>query len=112
MAVVMHAEASAVCARGRLCPYTHDVLVSRLREKITAADVINMVIYVTPAGTIDEGGIVQPAYLNFDAELLAPPAGGLKGIIGQGYHRMALPTAVADEDDFKFHGELTDRVTH
>ena len=78
---------------------------------MAAADMINMVIYVTPAGTIDEGGIAQPAYLNFDAELLAPPAGALKGVIGHGYDRMALPTAVAEVDDFKFHGELRDCVT-
>lgn len=30
--------------------------------------------WVTPAGTRDEGGKVQPAYLNFDLTLLSTPA--------------------------------------
>ena len=30
---------------------------------------------MTPAGTVDEGGVVQPAYLNFDVSLLGPPSG-------------------------------------
>ena len=38
---------------------------------------INFVAFVTPAGTCDEGG-VEPAYINFDAELLAPPICALK----------------------------------
>lgn len=33
-----------------------------------------MTIWLTPAGTFDEGGVEQPAYLNFDIALLAPPA--------------------------------------
>lgn len=37
-----------------------------------------MVVFLTPAGTRDEGGAIQPAYLNFDAALLGPPAHGLK----------------------------------
>jgi len=64
MAVVvhacMHAEAPAVCTHGRVCSYTHDVVVSHLRETMAAADMIHMVIYVTPAGTIDEGGVAHP----------------------------------------------------
>lgn len=43
-----------------------------------AADLLNLVVFVTPAGTRNEGGIEQPAYLNFDAELLSPPAGAMK----------------------------------
>lgn len=39
---------------------------------------INFVAFVTPAGTRDEGGVEQPAYINFEAELLAPPTGALK----------------------------------
>ena len=39
---------------------------------------INLVAFVTPAGTRDEGGVEQPAYINFEAELLAPPAGALQ----------------------------------
>ncbi len=36
-----------------------------------------MTIFLTPAGTRDEGGVIQPAYLNFDAALLGPPANGI-----------------------------------
>ena len=41
---------------------------------IWGADLLQVVIWVTPAGTMDDGGLVQPAYLNFDAALLGPPA--------------------------------------
>ena len=34
-----------------------------------------MVVWLTPAGTEDEGGVKQPAYLNFDTALLSPPHG-------------------------------------
>lgn len=77
-----------------------------LTELVPLVDLLNLVVYVTPAGTIDEGGVVQPAYLNFDAELLAPPTGQLKGLIGEGYDRLAATTGVvAEQDDFKFHGQ-------
>lgn len=33
-----------------------------------------MTVFLTPAGTRDEGGVIQPAYLNFDVVLLGPPA--------------------------------------
>ena len=39
---------------------------------------LSVVAYLTPAGTLDEGGVVQPAYINFDADLLSPPAGAMK----------------------------------
>jgi hypothetical protein len=32
-------------------------------------------VWLTPAGTQDEGGVLQPAYLNFDIALMSPPAG-------------------------------------
>jgi hypothetical protein len=35
-----------------------------------------VIIWLTPAGTVDEGGLEQPAYLNFDVVLMGPPAGG------------------------------------
>ena len=41
------------------------------------ADLVEVTVYLTPAGTLDEGGVRQPAYLNFDAALLGPPAGEL-----------------------------------
>ena len=34
-----------------------------------------MIVWLTPAGTEDEGGVKQPAYLNFDTALLGPPHG-------------------------------------
>ncbi|BDA48425.1 hypothetical protein COCOBI_12-1040 [Coccomyxa sp. Obi] len=68
-------------------------------------DMLNVVVFLTPAGTLDEGGFIQPAYLNFDAALLGPPAHGLKGIIGEGYQKLADGRAAAEDDDFKFHGE-------
>ena len=39
------------------------------------ADLLQVTVWLTPAGTLDEGGKVQPAYLNFDAALLGPPSG-------------------------------------
>ena len=45
-----------------------------LMQLIHGADLLQVVIWVTPAGTLDNGGLVQPAYLNFDAALLGPPA--------------------------------------
>lgn len=48
---------------------------------------------------------MQPAYLNIDALLLGPPAGAMKGVIGEGYERLTDAYAVPKEDDFKFHGE-------
>lgn len=41
------------------------------------ADLLSLVVFQTPAGT-REGGVLQPAYLNFDAALLEPPANELK----------------------------------
>jgi hypothetical protein len=52
------------------------------------SDLLSITVYLTPAGTRDEGGKLQPAYLNFDAQLLGPPAPGMKGIIGEGYERL------------------------
>ncbi|CAK0784477.1 hypothetical protein CVIRNUC_007681 [Coccomyxa viridis] len=68
------------------------------------SDMLSVVAYLTPAGTLDEGGVVQPAYINFDADLLSPPAGAMKGVIGEGYERLMNPKSVPEEDDYKFHG--------
>ena len=38
---------------------------------------MQLLCWVTPAGTRDEGGKVQPAYLNFALALLATPAHGV-----------------------------------
>jgi hypothetical protein len=74
------------------------------------ADLLSIVVYLTPAGTVDEGGVEQPASLNIDALLLGPPAGALKGIIGEGYERLSSSNAIVEEDDFKFHSESP--ITH
>ncbi|CAL8463174.1 g2708 [Coccomyxa elongata] len=73
------------------------------------SDLLSVVIFKTHAGTRDEGGVLQPAYLNFDAALLGPPAHDLKGIIGEGYQRLAAgSTAATAADDFKFRGNEAD----
>ena len=38
------------------------------------ADLLQLTVWLTPAGTVDEGGVEQPAYLNFDAALLGRPS--------------------------------------
>ena len=45
-----------------------DIFLSR------CADLLQLTVWLTPAGTIDEGGVEQPAYLNFDAALLGRPS--------------------------------------
>ena len=42
---------------------------------VLGADLLQMVIWLTPAGTMDDGGLKQPAYLNFELSLLGPPSG-------------------------------------
>ena len=88
----------------------HSQKVSLTDGVSTGAELLSVVVYLTPAGTVDEGRVEQPAYLNIDVLLLAPPAGALKGVIGEGYERLTSPNAVAEEDDFKFHGQLA--ITH
>ncbi len=41
----------------------------------SGADLLQVLVWLTPAGTVDDGGKEQPAYLNFDVALLGPPAG-------------------------------------
>lgn len=36
---------------------------------------LDMKVWVVPAGALDEGGVPQPAYLNFRTALLTSPAG-------------------------------------
>lgn len=76
-------------------------------------DLLQVLVWLTPAGTVDEGGKEQPAYLNFDVALLGPPAGNnMAGIVGETYNRMLAGDAVNDPsshlflaDDFEFHGK-------
>ena len=56
----------------------HLVLVQSSHCMCVAADLLSIVVYMTPAGTRDEGGAIQPAYINFDAALLEAPAHELK----------------------------------
>ena len=35
---------------------------------------MSIMLWMTPAGTLDEGGLPQPAYLNFRQGLLREPA--------------------------------------
>ncbi|CAL8466280.1 g5816 [Coccomyxa elongata] len=61
-------------------------------------DVIKMTIWQTPAGVVDEDGVVLSAWLNFGLSLEAPPANGLMhGIVGETYDRFIMgETAVSD----------------
>ena len=38
---------------------------------------MKMTIWQTPAGIVDEGGVVLPSWLNFGITLLGPPANGM-----------------------------------
>lgn len=42
---------------------------------LVGAELMRLLMWVTPAGTVDEGGVMQPSYLNFDTTLLAAPLG-------------------------------------
>ena len=41
------------------------------------ADVLKMTIWQTPAGIVDEGGVVLESWLNFGITLMGPPANGV-----------------------------------
>lgn len=43
-----------------------------------------MTIWETPAGIVDEGGVVLPAWLNFGITLLGPPANGIMHVSSSG----------------------------
>ena len=42
------------------------------------ADLMLFNVYRTDKGSLDKGGLPQPAFLNFDAKLLYPPAHALQ----------------------------------
>ena len=42
---------------------------------VFGVELMRVLVWVTPAGTMDEGGVEQPAYLNFDTTLLSAPLG-------------------------------------
>ncbi|CAK0783229.1 hypothetical protein CVIRNUC_006428 [Coccomyxa viridis] len=77
-------------------------------------DLLQLTVWLTPAGTVDEGGVEQPAYLNFDAALLGRPSNNeMEGIIGETYNRMLVGAdALSDPaspaylpDDMQFYGQ-------
>ena len=51
------------------------------------ADLMQVLIWLTPAGTVDDGGKEQPTYLNFDVSLLGPPSGNHMEV---GYHPSSI----------------------
>ena len=60
------------------CVYNESLLYSILKYgTVTDADLLKMTIWETPAGIVDEGGVVLPAWLNFGITLLGPPANGI-----------------------------------
>ncbi|CAK0783230.1 hypothetical protein CVIRNUC_006429 [Coccomyxa viridis] len=76
-------------------------------------DLMQVLIWLTPAGTVDDGGKEQPAYLNFDVSLLGPPSGNhMEGVVGETYNRMLVGEAANDPnsefylpDDYVFRGK-------
>lgn len=50
-------------------------------------------MWLTPAGTVDEGGKEQPAYLNFDVALLGPPSGSEMQVILPRMHLTSTVTS-------------------
>ncbi len=44
-----------------------------------------MTIWQTPAGIVDEGGVVLPSWLNFGITLLGPPANGIMHVSATNY---------------------------
>lgn len=46
-----------------------------LRVRGVHAELLEVIVWLTPAGTEDEGGFKQPAYLNYETGLLGPPHG-------------------------------------
>ena len=82
--------------------------------RLFGADLLQVLVWLTPAGTVDDGGKEQPAYLNFDVVLLGPPAGNdMQGIVGETYTRMLAGDAVNDPnshlfipDNYEFHGKV------
>ncbi|EIE23673.1 hypothetical protein COCSUDRAFT_41846 [Coccomyxa subellipsoidea C-169] len=69
-------------------------------------DLLRIVTWVTPAQTVDQDGVYQPAYLNFDAQLLAPPHGEMQGVVGEGFAR--LISGRREEDHSQLHGMVAD----
>ncbi|BDA51370.1 hypothetical protein COCOBI_18-2470 [Coccomyxa sp. Obi] len=78
-------------------------------------DVLKMTIWQTPAGIVDEGGMVLPSWLNFGVTLLGPPANGIMhGIVGGTYDRyLEGESAVSKPEsqlylppDDSFHGKF------
>jgi hypothetical protein len=54
-----------------------------------------------------QGSVKRAPYLNFDAQLLQPPASGyIEGIVGEGYER--LVKGEKEEDDGEFHALAAD----
>ncbi|CAL8466272.1 g5808 [Coccomyxa elongata] len=82
---------------------------------IVTTDVLKMTIWQTPAGIVDEGGVVLPSWLNFGITLLGPPANGIMhGIVGGTYDRyLEGESAVSKPEsqlylppDDSFHGKF------
>lgn len=49
---------------------------------VFGVELMRVLVWVTPAGTMDEGGVEQPAYLNFDTTLLSAPLGNEMSVRG------------------------------
>ncbi|KAK9841819.1 hypothetical protein WJX81_004991 [Elliptochloris bilobata] len=62
-------------------------------------ELMSIMFWMTPAGTLDEGGVPQPAYLNFRQRLLHEPANAdsFKGVLGETLARRRSLLAVGGE---------------
>ena len=67
---------ATLCIRNRVA-YLSCAQERLLQRQVFLADVLRMTVWQTPAGIVDEGGMVLQAWLNFGITLVAPPANGL-----------------------------------
>lgn len=69
------------------------------------SDLLQLLMFVTPAGSIDRG-VAQPAYINFNAALLGHPTEDMQGVLGESYARLISGDTLPK--DGKFYGNEAD----
>ena len=57
-----------------------------------AADLLALRVFLTPAGLLDDGGVPQPSYLNFEARINKAPDHDLEGFLGESYNAVRDPS--------------------
>ena len=66
-----------ICAFDTGRPTLHVLKSDCLNDSLSLQMCSRMTVWQTPAGIVDEGGMVLQAWLNFGITLVAPPANGL-----------------------------------